>query len=131
MSAGAEPRSSLGLPNFFGASLISLAENWFRGATREQLEALARRVSAVDRDRAIEAAALLMWSASGADPELARLSSSLVRQLSGARWDEFSPFAERLVKLDPPKARALWIALGTELGAYDQAFREWMKERAE
>lgn len=117
------------LSGFLGKSIVSMGEDYWRSATREQLIFLSERLAALDRERAIELASMLLFKANAANPVLAPLSANTLGVIVNASVSELEDFAARIVKFDPTSGRELWTALGAELGQYDAEFREWLKGR--
>jgi hypothetical protein len=125
---GAAPRSSF-LSGLLGKTAIDLGREWYRTATREQLIDLAKMAAELDRDRAIQAAGLLAWAATGQAPEVKPLSASTLANVAQASQEDLSSFAARLVRFDLKQAHELYSLLGYELTAHDVEFRAWLKER--
>lgn len=107
--AAAKPRNPLRtqLPAFVHDSLLTMAENLFRSATREQLQKLAQRAVEVDRDRALAMSFLLAWAAAGKEPAVPTLKNDVLSWIFTATPDELRQLGGRLVALSTPGASML------------------------
>lgn len=130
-NGGAAPRSvaSILASGFLGKSALEMGRAWFTTASREQLHELARLIAENDRDRALQMSALLAWEATGREPQVKPLSSSVLASLAQASSPEIAELGSRLVGLDLVKAHELYAELGRALATHHAEFEAWMKAK--
>lgn len=107
--AAAQPRNLLSglVPNFLESSMMQLAEDSFRKATREQLERVAAFAVGIDREKALGLSLLLAWSAAGARSEVPVPRNEFLSWIFTATPEELRALAARIVELSTPGAALL------------------------
>lgn len=124
-AAGAAPpfRLSALLQGALGLGLDGAAEQAWRRASCSQLQAVAERMAALDRNKALAASALLAWAAAGTDLKLPTLKPGDLPWVYLASREELHGFARELVRLSPEAARAIFSGLDLALGEAEEAFQ--------
>lgn len=118
--AAAPPRAPR-MPSFVSAAMLgaarTFAEEWFRTATREDLERMAREIAAVDREKTLLAAAVLVFAAGRDAPHVPSPNKDVLVWLYKAGDADMRALAERLVEGMQPQASALAHELDRALNA--------------
>lgn len=106
-----------------GASLDRAAEEAWRTATREQLLEVARRMAAIDSEKALAASALLAWAVAGSEPVVPTVEPGSLSWVFLASRAQLRALGEEIVHLSPEAARSLYVGLHEALEAEEKAFQ--------